>query len=208
MKQFNYERAWDELALPAYEALPEKALSMINWIGQQYAEISQASDLGMDELPGIREMLNAYSLEELSSWSQTVYYFGHWGYKDEGLNIQINGTYWKVSKLLDQEIARRVFEGEIARNRIKVRNGLYLWIDNGALNLAYEVKWAFGNVFRIGAPTKELINEVCEVLTDKPEKKIRRLEDEWIDSVCKVVTEIKNKHCGEVWDTSSYMEDC
>ena len=215
MKRLNYKRAWDELAKPAYEKLPAQALSFLLVVASTYGETHQAQDLGMDELPGIRKLLSEMKLEDLSSWSQTIYAVGHWAYGDPlGKVIQESGTYWKVSKLMDQEIARRLFRKvprglEYAhfdgRVRLSIRQGLELWIDSGKLNLSYSTNWAFGNVFGIGTPTHELVADVCAVLTDRPVAGQSRTDD-WQDEMCARAEAVKARHKGEVWDTEQFMQ--
>jgi len=209
MKQFNFKKAWYTLALPAYLELPKQAMEFVKYVAETYESVNQDRDLGMPEFDDVLIYLREISDADLSSWAQTIYSAGYW--LPSGIQLTGIGNHWKVSKLLDQELARRVLKTESrplidSRNRVEVRDGLALWIDNGQLNMAYSHTWGFGNVFGIGTPTKALVEELFIVLADRPVRGRARVED-WEDEMRARANAVKARHVGEVWDIEPFMEE-
>ena len=153
--EFNYKRAWQELAGPGFEALPQIFKDLYAEVAARHSEFNQVKDLSVPLLLGIEERLEYESDTSLAVASRTIYFWGHWGhtpsatvyypglepktvYSDMCLASAVKdyiklmneygdpqgeirteyhrcgppdghgGAHWKLAKMLDQVLARRM----------------------------------------------------------------------------------------------------
>lgn len=125
MTQFNYVRAWQEMAKPAFENLPSDIHKLVQRVFVEGAELQQKPDLTMSWPEGsdLRKEFGCYASEDLAKASHIVNCYGHWapglrkqlhlddiGYQN-ALNrasaLQNVGTHWKFSHYCDQVLRDR-----------------------------------------------------------------------------------------------------
>lgn len=168
MKQFNYKKAWIEMAAPAYEALSPEAVTLIAETIVASAGLSQKADLDMPWPEGLREMFEKVGSLELAKAARTIHQFGHWAPAHESLTLfdvvshrgerslasvlsdarrlQATGGYWKFSNYADQVLTERL---GIPRVRLSGwRSGVSHVVLEGALRacLATENSWTWEEV--------------------------------------------------------------
>lgn len=110
MREFNYRRAWTELAKPAVEALsPElkrlwertRELSVAGKLDKCDSPRSPESFFPEDE-PEFRRDFAAIPSEQLAAAACALYYYGHWSFGEEGNSRADAGAYWRFEKLADE----------------------------------------------------------------------------------------------------------
>lgn len=142
MKEFDYEQAWIELALPAYKKLPTQIHVLLETVGTAAAELSQLNDCSMpwpEDGGKLRELFDQVSTDDLSMASMVVYYYGHWwpGKVATRMNAPVipgseHGSSWKFSNYADQVLRERLS----IQHRDK-GSGVGLLIHEGRIRIYY-----------------------------------------------------------------------
>lgn len=137
---FDHERAWRELARPAFDCLPADIRDLYELIRVDYGHLIQGPNLDVNwpEDPGLRRLFDDLDSEYLAQAAAVVYHYGHWS--PEGGD---GGAYWRFSSLADWVLRRRLdlprdFEG----------HGLGFRIHEGALRLCHSTRdsWQWQDV--------------------------------------------------------------
>lgn len=117
--EFNYVKAWHDLAVPAYNALPDMARLVYAEFAVKHAKgVRQDGNcdyVGFTEWS--RDVVGAFSLSELCRMSRAIYFVGHWmpslhdgNFIGKAVIDPLGvGAYHKFSGLCDQQIRRRVW---------------------------------------------------------------------------------------------------
>lgn len=133
MQTFDYARAWHDLAIPAYNSLPDSLRAL--WADFQEADREILSerlgprgervgsprmhqDSTLDVVgcpPDLRARMEAFPTHDLARASRAVYNAGHWDPGKEGGNYAgkfdkySTGAPWKFANICDQILRARVF---------------------------------------------------------------------------------------------------
>jgi len=110
MSEFDFKRAWYNVARPAFDALPEAVKALIERVDRDAAELRQdPSTLLMPWSEGLREAFESFDSDTLAVASHVVYFYGHWAFGEHTKHaFQERGTYWKFSDYADQVLAARL----------------------------------------------------------------------------------------------------
>lgn len=122
---FDYERAWRELAKPAYEALPANLRDLYVRVGEECSEFAQAErtlDLPWPEEPMVdpakpnqlwrydarllRSVFANTPAEFLAEAAHIIYFYGHWS-PDPAISRSGAGAYWRFANYADQDLCHR-----------------------------------------------------------------------------------------------------
>jgi len=123
MKEFNYNRAWEEFVRPEFTKLMPAVLTLVQSVAEAAPSLEQegASRQLRSTPPGLVEtlvkQLDEIPVEELAWASRVVYYFGH--LDPSGSASQESGSYWKFEMLAVQSVLGR--EGNEALRLAKLR---------------------------------------------------------------------------------------
>lgn len=110
MKVFDYVSAWHDLALPAYNALPESARILYARTVRETRGLSQIADLSMPwpEDASFRADFRAIDTLTLARAARAIYSCGHWKPSGETFDGSEHGAHWKFSHYADQELSERL----------------------------------------------------------------------------------------------------
>lgn len=113
MKEFDYVRAWNEVAKPLFDRLPPDVIVAYAHVYEHYRDIHQAADLQVPfAVEGTRELFDRIPTDQLALASRVIYFYGHWrpgGVEPRHWFEQVNhGQTWKFSNLADQILTERV----------------------------------------------------------------------------------------------------
>jgi hypothetical protein len=103
MSNFNYQKAYCCIALPAFENLSLNArnihLKLIPLIG----ELQQNRQLNIPMTRAIEELLSSLSIKEIAELSRASYFVGHWqpGFLEKPFKNK-RGESWKIANCCDQ----------------------------------------------------------------------------------------------------------
>lgn len=78
MTQFNYQRAWLNLAAPIYNGLDPALHALMGAAAQATAGVSQNRELGIDWPEGLRPAFERFSDEAIALAGHVSYITGHW----------------------------------------------------------------------------------------------------------------------------------
>ena len=142
MKTFDYERAWHEVAAPAYAALPDSIRALYARVDLFASEKGQLSDTSMpwpkpnDTDFGTLRAEFAIDSAELAFAARVLYFVGHW-YPSSGRLVvpgRRNGSTWKFAKYADDVLADRLglMSAHVASNP-----GISLRVLEGAIRICY-----------------------------------------------------------------------
>ena len=113
MKEFNYKRAWNELAYPRYCQLSKDVRKLFELVQSTCGDQRQNSSLGMDWPDGdLEQRFYHVPSEELARALHVIYGLGHWDYdKTEGEEYvrDNHGAYWKFQYFAKQSLTERGF---------------------------------------------------------------------------------------------------
>lgn len=133
--QFDYEKAWKELAKPGFDSIVEQQpeiVGLLNTISEEYRELKQ--DQKTLDLPwpeGLVGRFESIDTPTLALASFMVYNYGHWmpsNEKDRTLET------WKFSNFADQILRKRLkIEREVRGSPLAL--GYTLAVDHGLLVL-------------------------------------------------------------------------
>lgn len=110
-KTFDYENAWDNLALPAFNSLPSNVRALYFRTIDVAGAFGQSKDLSMpwpseDNAPLFRDGFHAIATEDLAYAARVVYFYGHWHCRGTSTD-KVGGT-WKFASYCDQELRERL----------------------------------------------------------------------------------------------------
>ena len=111
--EFNFRRAWRELASPAFNALPANVRDLYTSICVRCEGMGQSKNLNMpwpddedtqhtDSLQGQLEKIPS---DVLAQAAQVIHNYGHWRYDGEG---DKTGGHWKFANYIDQVLRVRL----------------------------------------------------------------------------------------------------
>jgi hypothetical protein len=156
---FDYAAAWEELARPAYEALPQNVRDLLAQVATEAARLGQLPDLTMpwpnDPQLGakgnpdsdLRERFAAVPADVLAYAARVIHSVGHWYPSHGRLNLpgRAHGAHWKFSHYADQDLRRRLIE---ATSADLIRNGGPFAVHEGAIRLCYSTRdmWTWAEV--------------------------------------------------------------
>lgn len=107
MREFDYKRAWAEVAKPAFDALPTEVRGLYERVCVEMAGVGQNRSLGLDwpEDGALKRWFDEIPAEVLREAQATIYFYGHWspsGHSEKG-----GGGTWKFQILARQSLALR-----------------------------------------------------------------------------------------------------
>lgn len=158
MKKFNYIKAWEQLANPAFKALPQNMRDLFAETYRVAQDLQQDSNLDMvypdpNIEPEFRKSFDEIPAEVLAQASRTIYCWGHWG----PVFSNYAGIYWKFSRYADQSLRQRI--GDMP----KIRN-ISFEIDEGCLRLCAESNtfWTWGEICLATSNNYEKVKTIVE----------------------------------------------
>jgi hypothetical protein len=162
--EFNFVRAWTELAKPELIALSSKVVDLLIQTDELAADLSQLPNLSMPWPPGLRDGFEALSDLELAQAARVIYCYGHWGSGKDVAPLQSKGTYWKFSRYADQVLCKRL---DVSANH-KNENGISFDITQGCLRVCAEGRdfWTWREISfattEAAAKARELVQETMK----------------------------------------------
>lgn len=111
--QFNYVRAWFDLAWPAVQALPENVKALFREACTTLEDIQQDKNLLVQAPPELLRKFEALSSGELSTASRAFHAYGHWS--PFGHVTKTSGVTWKFANVADQVLQKREASGSTLR---------------------------------------------------------------------------------------------
>jgi len=159
--RFDYVTAWERLAFPAYQKLPERVRRAHATLAPIAATCSQdrncdltwPEDIG--QLNVVTATLTVLSTEDLAHGACVIHDCGHWlpGNKEQFQNILqediYRGSYWRTVLWFSQTIGMRLALGKRGQH-----NGHGYHIQDGMLHANYSSKHCWLNT-RVGFATPE-----------------------------------------------------
>lgn len=114
VNDFDYKRAWIELASPGFGNIPFELRELLKRVAVECADYGQDQTLRViwpDDNGSLKGALSDWSSEDLSKAARSVYFFGHWNFhKDsemEGYGVT-GGSHWKFASYCDQILSERI----------------------------------------------------------------------------------------------------
>lgn len=136
-KEFNYVRAWHELAKLAAENLNERQKTVIFKILPLVKDLRQSHNSNIPLSPEIENHI-MMTMEEIAEVSRTLYYYGHWKPGNERLFFEnTSGESWKIANVCDQILRKhfgiigglQIHEGTFRVTYLDMNN--WLWEEFG-----------------------------------------------------------------------------
>jgi hypothetical protein len=109
MLQFNYMKAWDEFASPAYENLPQCIKALLLRVINETPE-DRFQDGNLDATwpnANLRKEFSEIHSDVLAQAAYIIYCYGHWAYNKYGQWSQVSGGHWRFSNYADQILRER-----------------------------------------------------------------------------------------------------
>jgi hypothetical protein len=110
MKTFDYEKAWQDLALPAFKQLPDQIHLLLDETTKQAAYLHQDKNLRVvwPENGKLRAAFESVDSDTLARAARVIYYFGHWRpCANVAGNAPASGESWKFANYADQILRLR-----------------------------------------------------------------------------------------------------
>lgn len=170
MNEFNYKKAWTNLALPAFDILRSDVRALVTATTRNACDLRQDKDLDMPwPADGVlRASFEACPSEVLAPSARIVHDFGHWAPRLEkqlklswqqdylaGLRtaetLQQTGAYWKFSNYADQ-----VLRSRLGLSRTHSPHGVSFAVHEGVLRVCFSARdvwtwtpltWAFKDAY-------------------------------------------------------------
>lgn len=158
--QFDYERAWYELAKPAFRMLPGRLLDLYDRVVHVAADCKQDRYclLEWPEKGTLKAAFEEVPSQELSRAAHVIYFHGHWAPMDVPKHDVVGG-YWRFSNYADQVLNERLglSSTQDTGSYFQVREGtLYVCLSN-------RDGWSSGE---IGEATEETLAAAKNFKTD------------------------------------------
>lgn len=128
---FDYKRAWKELAKPVYDSLPDEIHLLVGYVNERSRDLHQDRDLSMPWPKDNGELQKRFAetdLATLSLASRAVYFYGHWA-PHGVINTHSGGTYWKFAHYADQTLRSVLLK--------QPRDGTFYQIHEGVVRVCY-----------------------------------------------------------------------
>jgi len=109
--EFDFARAWRELAKPAFESLPQNVHDLYERVVVEAEGLPQNKELGMDwpEDSSLRSAFDGVPADFLCEASRIIYFYGHTS--PSGHSYRGGGGTWKFSIYADQSLEDRLWKG-------------------------------------------------------------------------------------------------
>jgi hypothetical protein len=143
--QFDFRRAWNEVAKPAFDALPQNLRDLYERICVECKDLHQESGTLNMPWPGddpirwpygsLRAVFDAVDAEWLAQAARVINCYGHWspsGHVQAG-----GGGTWKFSNYADQILRERCGMNVVCAGKYKT-SGITYQIHEGLLRVCYE----------------------------------------------------------------------
>lgn len=159
---FDYKRAFTEVAEPAFNALPQDIRDLGKRIESDFGDVHQDRNTHMPWPidSDLRERFNEIPVEILAWASRAMHFYGHWG---TGWKVPTsNGWYWKFSLWADQTLRRKIGLPEFPRPREK-DPVLSVQVHEGFLRLCHSTPgvWEWEE---IGVATPMLYSQLTDLM--------------------------------------------
>lgn len=180
--EFNYVRAWDNLANPLFDRLPADMLALYDRVCTEADVLRQKHDLDMP-WPVATDLQTAFRQAdpaELARASRIVYFYGHWSYK--GHSYRGNGGTWKFSLYADQTLREHL--GLPERGRVPSDFGLTIELHQGMLRVCCSTpgSWQWTEMGLATADNRHsLSNLIQPAVLDHPVGNSTRAWHAWAD---------------------------
>lgn len=148
MREFDYARAWREVAAPGYMALSESVLALVGTVAEKAGGLRQLPDCSMpwpEDGGELRRQFEAIPADELALAAHTVNYVGHWrpSASERGdfaavvLPGSEVGASWKFTHYADQVLRGLLGLRERGHD---YGNGVHIEAHEGMLRVCYSSK--------------------------------------------------------------------
>lgn len=165
---FDYRRAYKEIAEPAFEVLPQNVRDLYERICKDFKAAQQDKNTDMpwpegtddNSVSDLWQRFDGIPDDILAMASRVIHYFGHW--KPSGVGGDSTGAYWKFAHWADQTLARKCGLPEF-QGRAKDRDGISYQVNDGFLRVCFSSKdeWLWEE---LGIATKPMYEKALKVL--------------------------------------------
>lgn len=160
--QFDYMRAWREVALPSVLVLPQNFRDLYWKVVDRCSRLSQQKDLDMPwPEPGFRRPLQNLFQEVpsecLADAARAIYFWGHWSpFNQSAMGA---GASWKFTNYADQ-----VLRDKIQLPRSFAGRGVGFQVNEGYLRMCYSTRncWTWTEFGRATVATYERARRIVE----------------------------------------------
>jgi hypothetical protein len=203
MKTFDYEKAWQDLALPAFKQLPNAALCLAEEVGIVADNLHQDAKCCMiwpEDGGKLREMFERLDSATLSRASRVLHDYNHWspGASIAG-NAPVTKCGWKFSNYADQVLRSRFNIALDSPARVSLR------IHEGTIRVCYSSNdmWTWHEV----APATDEGMKKAGQITDDLSRKIASYanRNERDHAAWVFFEELKKPVAWPDFETSGYM---
>ena len=164
---FNYRRAWHELARPAFRCLPANIRDLYELVRADYCHLVQGLNLDVvwPQYPGLRNLFEDLDSEYLAQAAAVIHNYGHW--MCDGND---GGAHWRFSNLADQVLRQRLGLGRDGKGR------LHFVVVEGALRFCHDTRdsWEWKNVC-LATPTD--LERCRDLMTDDYDQSLKAIKD-------------------------------
>lgn len=202
MHTFDYETAWAQEALPAFQTLSPEVHAAFSVVQHEAKDLQQdQKTLDMPWTPRIREALAQLNTEELARASRATYFAGHWHPGKMPRCAPADGSTWKFAHYADQLISERL---GIPRESPQ-GTGTSWRVLEGALRVCFSTPDSWQWV-ELGYATEELYDRMKN---DPARPKLpaeavtRRSRDTWADAAHAWAEGVR--YHGPLFDSEKYM---
>lgn len=192
MSEFNFQKAWLELAKPAFDSLPRNIRELVAAVDVECKDFRQ--DKNTFDLPWPKEAdymkmenppqdwlytrFNSIDSDLLAPAAHVVWSLGHWAFGKHTLeSFQLNGTYWKFSNLADQVLRKR-----LSLKRHNNSSGITFGVHDGFLRLCLSTNhmWRWNE---IGLATTDTFTKARELVTQNNYLEIDEITNQMISKL-------------------------
>jgi hypothetical protein len=203
MKTFDYEKAWQDLALPAFKQLPNAVLCLAEEVGIVADNLHQDRQCCMiwpEDGGKLREMFKRLDSVTLSRAAHVLYMYNHWRPgKNIAGNAPVTKCGWKFSNYADQVLRARFNIALDSKATVGLR------IHEGTIRVCYSSRdmWTWHEVAPATDEGMEKAGAIASDLSRKISVTSRRGER---DSIAwKFMEELEEVVAWPDFDTSGYM---
>lgn len=207
---FDYARAWRELARPAYDLLPANVRDLYARVAAECRECRQDSALDTVWPPGsdLRSGFEELDAGDLAFASRVIYFLGHWQPSREVAPVpNDHGAHWKFANYADQVLRRRCGLPETRAHG----DGIGFEVHEGLLRLccSYPDGWTWEEV---GIATPAFL-ATCQALSTWPVGKRAKSEamvavyEQWLRAIRRLpAADGGHPRLGEFLDKERFIE--
>lgn len=188
MKEFDYKTAWQEVAAPAFNALPPEVHYLYQEVCQHCGDLRQDADtLDMPFPAGLREKFEKLTDMQLADSAAIIHAFGHW----HSSNPDNTGAYWKYSNYADQVLTARL--GLRRRPRYGPYAAKGLEVHEGVIRVCLSAKW-FWQWEEVCLATRENLEAIRAANLPGPPQgpAPRQFAEDWADTCLAQIKTLKN----------------